>query len=33
MQQNGKLLKLFQEWREGDIKENAGGGKFNYNIL
>jgi hypothetical protein len=23
-------LKLFQEWREGEIKENDGGGKFNY---
>jgi hypothetical protein len=27
------LLKLFQEWEEGGIKENEGGGEFNYNIL
>jgi hypothetical protein len=26
------LLKLFQEWEEG-IKENDGGGEFNYDIL
>jgi hypothetical protein len=26
------LLKLFQEW-EGGIKENGGGGEFNYDIL
>jgi hypothetical protein len=24
------LLKLFQEWGEGRIHENDGGGKFNY---
>jgi hypothetical protein len=27
------LLKLFQEWEEGGIKENDGGGEFNYDIL
>jgi hypothetical protein len=26
------LLKLFQEWGRG-IKENDGGGEFNYDIL
>jgi hypothetical protein len=26
------LLKLFQEWDQG-IKENDGGGEFNYDIL
>jgi hypothetical protein len=26
------LLKLFQEWRGGGIKENDRGGEFNYNI-
>jgi hypothetical protein len=27
------MLKLFQEWGEGMIKENDGGGEFNYDIL
>jgi hypothetical protein len=27
------LLKLFQEQREGGIKENDGEGEFNYEIL
>jgi hypothetical protein len=27
------LLKLFQEWREGGIKENYGGDEFNYDLL
>jgi hypothetical protein len=26
-------LKLFQDWRGGGIKENDGGGEFNYDIL
>jgi hypothetical protein len=26
-------LKLFQEWGEGGIKENDGGGEFSYDIL
>jgi hypothetical protein len=26
-------LKLFQEWREEGIKENDGGGKFNYDMF
>jgi hypothetical protein len=26
-------LKLFQEWREGGIKENGRGGKFKYDIF
>jgi hypothetical protein len=26
-------LKLFQEWGEGEIKENDGGDEFNYDIL
>jgi hypothetical protein len=32
---NGKtrLLKLFQEWRGVGIKENEGGGEFNYDTL
>jgi hypothetical protein len=32
---NGKryLLKLLQEWGRGRIKENDGGGKFNYDIF
>jgi hypothetical protein len=35
MYENGKvdLLKLFQEWGEREIKENDGGGEFNYDIL
>jgi hypothetical protein len=35
MYENGKMrtVKLFQEWREGGIKENDGGGEFNYDIL
>jgi hypothetical protein len=24
-----ELLKLFQEWRKGGVKENDGGGEFN----
>jgi hypothetical protein len=27
------LLKLFQEWGRRGIKENGGGGEFNYDIL
>jgi hypothetical protein len=27
------LLKLFQKWGEGRIKENGGGGEFKYDIL
>jgi hypothetical protein len=27
------LLKPFQEWGEGGIKENDGEGEFNYDIL
>jgi hypothetical protein len=27
------MLKLFQEWGEGEIKENDGGGEVNYDIL
>jgi hypothetical protein len=27
------MLKLFQEWGKGKIKENNGGGDPNYNIL
>jgi hypothetical protein len=27
------LLKLFQEWGGGEIKEKDGGGEFNYDIL
>jgi hypothetical protein len=27
------MLKLFQEWEEGEIKENDGGGEFNYDII
>jgi hypothetical protein len=27
------MLKLFQELSEGKIKENDGGGEFNYDIL
>jgi hypothetical protein len=27
------LLKPFQEWGRGGIKENDGGGEFNYDIL
>jgi hypothetical protein len=27
------LLKLFQEWKEGKIKENVGGGEFNYDVV
>jgi hypothetical protein len=27
------LLKLFQEWGKGGIKENDGEGEFNNNIL
>jgi hypothetical protein len=26
-------LKLSQEWREGEIKENGGGSKFNYDVF
>jgi hypothetical protein len=26
-------LELFQEWGEGGIKENDGGGEFNYYLL
>jgi hypothetical protein len=26
-------LKLFQEWKEGEINENGGGGEFNYDIF
>jgi hypothetical protein len=29
----GDLLKLFQKWGEAEIKENGGGGKFNYDIF
>jgi hypothetical protein len=33
--ENGKLylLKLFQGWGEGGIKENDGGGEFKYDIF
>jgi hypothetical protein len=27
------ILKLFQECGEGDIKEDDGGGEFNYDML
>jgi hypothetical protein len=27
------MLKLFQEWGEERIKENDGGGEYNYDIL
>jgi hypothetical protein len=27
------ILKIFQEWEEWKIKENDGGGEFNYDIL
>jgi hypothetical protein len=30
--QNGKMLKLFQEWGKERIKKNGGGGKFKYDI-
>jgi hypothetical protein len=32
---NGKiyLLKLFQDWREGEMKENGGGGEFKYDTF
>jgi hypothetical protein len=35
MYENGKrdLLRLFWEWRGRGIKENDGGGEFNYGIL
>jgi hypothetical protein len=35
MYENGKmrLLKQFQEWGGGGIKENDGGNKFNYDIF
>jgi hypothetical protein len=26
-------LKLSQEWRGGEIKENGGGSKFNYDVF
>jgi hypothetical protein len=26
-------LKLFQEWEEGEIKDNGVGGKFKYDIF
>jgi hypothetical protein len=34
MYENGKMTpaNIFQEWKEG-IKENHGGGEFNYDIL
>jgi hypothetical protein len=32
--ENGnEMLKLFQEWEVGELKENDGGGEFNYNIF
>jgi hypothetical protein len=32
---NGKMISVetIQEWWEGGIKENDGGGEFNYDIL
>jgi hypothetical protein len=27
------LLKLFQEWEKGEIKDNDGGDKFKYDIF
>jgi hypothetical protein len=27
------MLKLFQEWEKGEIKEKGGGGEFNYDML
>jgi hypothetical protein len=27
------LLKLFQEWEDGGIKKNDGGGEFKYDIF
>jgi hypothetical protein len=29
----GDMLKLFQEWGQCWIKENDGGGEFNYDIV
>jgi hypothetical protein len=26
-------VELFQEWGEEEVKENDGGGEFNYNVL
>jgi hypothetical protein len=35
MYKNGKMspVTLFQDWGGGGIKENDGGGEFNYDIL
>jgi hypothetical protein len=35
MHENGKMrpVKLFQEWERVGIKEDEGGGEFNYDIL
>jgi hypothetical protein len=27
------MLKLFQEWGKGEIKENYGGSEFNYDLF
>jgi hypothetical protein len=31
--ENDTSLKVFQEWGEWGIKENDGGGEFNFDIL